>query len=266
MRLLKMSKSKLGRNAPCPCGSGKKYKNCCLDKEAALMRKMNAFLDDCSMIPKQARIKQCIHPNKNKCSGNIIKAHAIQNNRVLSKLAVNGMVQTMDGVSNLMFQDAQSKGRKIATTFTGFCAYHDKSLFQDIEDREFEANPKQIFSYTYRTFAWHYHKKIEQFKRTELTKEMAYKHNVQGISNANNYFNRLIDSEKMGIFENKMKLERFNQCLLNEEYGTVKSCIWEIPYEIQFAVSTMLEIEHDITGKQMNDLKSLDVANCALRR
>jgi len=23
---------KVGRNAPCPCGSGKKYKNCCLKK------------------------------------------------------------------------------------------------------------------------------------------------------------------------------------------------------------------------------------------
>jgi hypothetical protein len=24
----------VGRNAPCPCGSGRKYKNCCLRKEA----------------------------------------------------------------------------------------------------------------------------------------------------------------------------------------------------------------------------------------
>jgi hypothetical protein len=24
---------KIGRNAACPCGSGKKYKNCCLKKE-----------------------------------------------------------------------------------------------------------------------------------------------------------------------------------------------------------------------------------------
>ena len=24
--------AKLGRNIPCPCGSGKKYKKCCLDK------------------------------------------------------------------------------------------------------------------------------------------------------------------------------------------------------------------------------------------
>ena len=25
--------SKIGRNDPCPCGSGKKYKKCCLNKE-----------------------------------------------------------------------------------------------------------------------------------------------------------------------------------------------------------------------------------------
>ncbi|MCP4388788.1 MAG: zinc chelation protein SecC, partial [Gammaproteobacteria bacterium] len=25
---------KIGRNDPCPCGSGKKYKRCCLGKEA----------------------------------------------------------------------------------------------------------------------------------------------------------------------------------------------------------------------------------------
>lgn len=27
--------NKIGRNDPCPCGSGKKYKKCCIDKETA---------------------------------------------------------------------------------------------------------------------------------------------------------------------------------------------------------------------------------------
>jgi uncharacterized protein YecA (UPF0149 family) len=27
---------KIGRNDPCPCGSGKKYKKCCLGKDALL--------------------------------------------------------------------------------------------------------------------------------------------------------------------------------------------------------------------------------------
>ncbi|MFC4809782.1 SEC-C metal-binding domain-containing protein [Paenibacillus sp. GCM10023250] len=30
-----MNKSKVGRNDPCPCGSGIKYKKCCLEKDAA---------------------------------------------------------------------------------------------------------------------------------------------------------------------------------------------------------------------------------------
>jgi hypothetical protein len=27
--------AKIGRNRPCPCGSGKKFKKCCIDKDAA---------------------------------------------------------------------------------------------------------------------------------------------------------------------------------------------------------------------------------------
>jgi len=30
----KRGSSKVGRNEPCPCGSGKKYKKCCLNKHS----------------------------------------------------------------------------------------------------------------------------------------------------------------------------------------------------------------------------------------
>jgi hypothetical protein len=30
--------TKIGRNSPCPCGSGKKYKRCCQQKEAKFMK------------------------------------------------------------------------------------------------------------------------------------------------------------------------------------------------------------------------------------
>jgi uncharacterized protein YecA (UPF0149 family) len=32
----------VGRNEPCPCGSGRKYKQCCLDKDEATLRKARA--------------------------------------------------------------------------------------------------------------------------------------------------------------------------------------------------------------------------------
>jgi hypothetical protein len=31
---------KVGRNDPCPCGSGEKYKNCCIKRGEAFLRKM----------------------------------------------------------------------------------------------------------------------------------------------------------------------------------------------------------------------------------
>ena len=32
MKKSKKNKTKIGRNDPCPCGSGRKYKKCCLNK------------------------------------------------------------------------------------------------------------------------------------------------------------------------------------------------------------------------------------------
>jgi SEC-C motif len=34
--------AKAGRNDPCPCGSGKKYKRCCLEKDEATARALAA--------------------------------------------------------------------------------------------------------------------------------------------------------------------------------------------------------------------------------
>ncbi len=48
---------KIGRNDPCPCGSGKKYKKCCLDKEQKNTKshiEMNSFVNS-FVQPKQSK-------------------------------------------------------------------------------------------------------------------------------------------------------------------------------------------------------------------
>ena len=44
----KIVKSKVGRNRPCPCGSGRRYKSCCLAVAAALERRKRAAIDAAS--------------------------------------------------------------------------------------------------------------------------------------------------------------------------------------------------------------------------
>jgi hypothetical protein len=45
--------SKLGRNDPCHCGSGKKYKHCCLEKDEAKREEIiiRSSADDINMGP-----------------------------------------------------------------------------------------------------------------------------------------------------------------------------------------------------------------------
>ena len=54
--------AKIGRNDPCPCGSGKKYKHCCLQREAAAKsevisrdRAMDAMMDKLLDFAREAR-------------------------------------------------------------------------------------------------------------------------------------------------------------------------------------------------------------------
>lgn len=53
-----MIKEKIGRNDPCPCKSGKKYKNCCMEKDQVKLtglkgRKFTAKVISAKGTPKQ---------------------------------------------------------------------------------------------------------------------------------------------------------------------------------------------------------------------
>lgn len=244
---------KIGRNESCPCGSGKKYKKCCLDKSDE-QRLAEAVLRSSENLKNEAHIKQCLHPNKDECDEKIIKAHAIQNNRILNKISENGMIISMDGVQHLIFQTAETKGRKIATVFTGFCKYHDKILFQEIEDKPFTCTSKQLFLLTYRTMAWHYHKKQEQINATcihyEKLREEGY-----DLAKSNDFLDYLT-MLSIGNSDNDAEKKQFDEYLLEEKFDVISSVIWEIPYEVSFAVSMMTELEHDIKGNKLNDMMS----------
>jgi len=50
--------SKVGRNDPCPCGSGKKYKKCCMVKEEQSKNVLSDTEADTSLTPERAERPQ----------------------------------------------------------------------------------------------------------------------------------------------------------------------------------------------------------------
>ena len=138
-------KQKIGRNDLCPCGSGKKYKKCCIKKEdnASFSNPIN-FLANYKTVRNEARIKQCLYPDSKSCSERIIGAHSIQNNKILKRISSNGIVYMPCPKAYNPFAVMTKWGRNEASVFTGFCGHHDKIVFQPIEDNVFD---KSVFSH-----------------------------------------------------------------------------------------------------------------------
>lgn len=122
-----------------------------------------------SELLKIAKISECFHNNESECNGIIKNAHSIQRNGRLSLLEEN-----IDGnmklysFTELQINETIGKyelkpiGKASASTFLGFCDYHDTNLFSIIENDSFEDTKEQCFLYSYRGFAHSHHRKKEQ--------------------------------------------------------------------------------------------------------
>jgi hypothetical protein len=79
-------------NELCPCGSDDKYRDCCKNKvvEVPQTSKKPPEVQVMEMMRKSMK-KCCMHPNKGHCKGKIKEAHALQNNKIISMLAIEGI-------------------------------------------------------------------------------------------------------------------------------------------------------------------------------
>jgi hypothetical protein len=145
-------------------------------------------------------------------------------------------------------------GRKEATVFTGFCGYHDKTVFQPIEDRMFDKSIQHIFLYTYRCFAVEYHKKQEvvnmernMFKIEPSLADMPDEDNpYRGMHMA-------IDD-----LENVKKI--FDTALLTGNYDVLSSVVWEFDQSVKFAGTGFEAMTNDLEGNKIQDLLNPNVS------
>lgn len=99
--------------------------------------------------------KECLHPDApTNCKGKIVKAHTVQL-ALLKKIARNNHVYS-PGVDMRADKNPlcmMRKGLKQASTFTGFCSYHDNLMFAPIEKQAIELIESTVFLLTYRSMA-----------------------------------------------------------------------------------------------------------------
>jgi hypothetical protein len=145
---------KIGRNDPCWCGSGKKFKKCHLGRE---LQESEDRWQSFERLQKSFRQKGCLAPPQMReaCKGKIVSAHTVPRGAALSEIADSGHVMAYAGDPKSLTENSgrirlKRIGVSFASTFFGFCAYHDQALFSSFETKPFLATKKQCLDITFR--------------------------------------------------------------------------------------------------------------------
>ena len=134
--------------------------------------------------------KICMYPDHNHCNGGIIRSHTIQKSKALKIIEgpeghVFGFVSNDDLSINQIFKVDKISINE-ASTFYGFCGFHDNKLFYCIDDYDFIPTEQQVFSLTYRTLVHEAYQKASAVKSSP-------------------YINEAVDAIENDFYRNSMK-------------------------------------------------------------
>lgn len=254
-----ISKFRLSNKEPCPCGSGKIYKECCKQKPIKMFHNQKEALHFTGQMLKKSKKKFCLYEGCSAKPKSIIKAHALQENRILNKLAVNGMVKMQDFTKDPVTLEIEKNKPEpfyfltdvpisSATIATCYCKSHDDLLFAKIEKWQYDLqtlDSEQQFLFAYKTFSFELYTQMAADKFNCLMFE-----NVPQTAK-----NPLVVHEYRNCKEKLKDLQRykmyFDNALKCKDFSGLETVIFEIPFEIQFANYMTISPPFDIEGKKV---------------
>jgi len=102
--------AKIGRNAPCPCGSGKKYKKCCLIPKAGKEQK---YASSTKFVPVYTQLDQLSNSVVD-----LIKQDRLDEAEAVSHKLLTDYPDQVDGINRLaMVYEARGEKRKAAAYY-----------------------------------------------------------------------------------------------------------------------------------------------------
>lgn len=260
---MKPEERKIGRNNPCWCGSGKKFKKCHLDRDkqepVPLWQASDKFKESFG-------VKYCVVPDelKKECDRDIIKAHTVSKSGSLKRIARDGHVYAlkqnlMSIVRNEGIPTPELVGINNASTFTGFCGYHDKIIFAPLEDVDFTNSLLQCFLLGYRAVSREYFQKKGALDFLEISTEAdkGFLPIEQQEIQALNYYCKL--GFRTGLRNIETHKSRYENVLLSQNYNNVfyYSIMLQSPPDVMCSGGIFPEC--DFEGNKLQDLDNLDL-------
>lgn len=257
---------KYKRNDVCWCGSNKKYKNCHLNRDKMKKPELWEVNND---LKKSFDKKYCSCPvqMKHECNGKIINSHTVSKGASLSSIAENNHVC---GLKVDLFKinegngfiEPELIGVNKASTFTGFCAYHDKTLFSPFENSVFSYTKEQIFLLSYRTLSReHFLKEAHHDSQKILELGDAGLGLLEQIG-----FQKFLaahkESMELGIRDSLYHKNAYDAALLDKAYDKMRSIVIKFDKFLPFQFSGTHYPVVNLDGEKIQSLadeKTLDL-------
>ena len=202
----------------------------------------------------------CMHPDSSNCKGKIKKAHALQNNKIISLLAgesrhvyILGTKETptlaeinAGQIEPLVFMKKVSAND--ATTETCFCDLHDNVVFAAIEKGapDFDISSDEMkFVYAYKAFIFEYYKHwctLDMFRKCFKMNPPAFQNRLCIAEYRQNLL-------KMSEFD--MVKSFFDKQILNGTHDGVFTKAISIPKQIKFACYAYIAPNYDMDGDKI---------------
>jgi len=209
-------------------------------------KKMVEFSKYYSELSKKCRFKKCVFPIESECSEKVVKAHSIQRSKILAYIADDGMVITFDPRRSFFTGNFEEIGIKSASTFSGFCNYHDTKIFSNIENQDYIGTLEQNFLFAYRACVREYVVKNEVLC---IDKDL-----IQRTKNPifiSKFMADSLDIENLVNYLNKFHNELFKP---NESrnFNILTTKYYEFPYESLIAVNSVFNLTYDFSRNVIN--------------
>ncbi len=249
---------KIKRNTPCWCGSKIKYKKCHYAREQEEKISKGEALRFSKGLKKE---KYCSAPEsmKSLCTKKIIKAHTISKNGCLSDIAdeTNHVLGLKPNLTSIEKHKGLLVPERIginnASTFTGFCSYHDNNIFSPLEKEEFKATDEQCFLLAYRSISREVYAKsnpdrfIDFLKQSDKGMSVEQQKRVQALASVLNT-NMELDVKEFGEYKHK-----FDQYLVKKDFSKIKHFVIELKEPPPVMVSAIVAPSSDFKGKKIQD-------------
>jgi hypothetical protein len=251
-----------GRNEPCWCGSGQKFKKCHLDRaEQPRLPRQEAL--KASKAARDERV--CLHPDAapTTCTKVIVNAHSVQRSGSgLASIARKGHVYGYkSGFSQLdktagRFEPALI-GINDASTFTGFCSVHDSDTFAPLERQEFPATDEQLALLGYRAIC-----RELMAKRGALRLNPTLREGDRGlgVGSQRAWQDKMLGHEigmALGLTDLEHAKRQFEETLRTREFSRVRKLLIEFDSSPAVLACAALTPEFDFDGRKLQDLNDL---------